>query len=263
MKMWVLDNGKIVMEAHNEVTKASDAAEIPAIPIHSFLFDTPKGYVLFDTSCDPEGMTKNWPEYIRANPYVASPEQSMAGQLALLGLTPDDISYVILSHLHLDHAGELALFRKAKILVSKEEYLKTMHAYADDTLDTFHLKTDIESWLRAELDWQFIEKDCETVPFCEGLTILNLGSGHSFGMIGLLVELDKDGNFVLAVDSCNDAEHFGPPALLAGIAYDPDGYFRIIEKLRGIADEKKATVLFGHDMAQFLSLKKAAEGCYQ
>ena len=263
MKMWILDNGKIVMSAHNEVTSGGSGDDAPAIPIHSFLFQTEIGNILFDTSCDPKGMTENWPEYIRANPYVASPEQSMAGQLKLVGLTPDDIDIVILSHLHLDHAGELALFKNAKVYVSKEEFLKTLHAYADGTLDTFHLKTDIESWLRAELDWQLVDNSVKELVLCPGLTILNLGAGHSFGMIGLLVELEKDGNFVLAVDSCNDAEHFGPPAQLAGIAYDPDGYFRIIEELRTIAENKNAAVLFGHDMKQFSSLQKAVGGCYE
>ena len=263
MKMYVLNNGKIVMVGDDRVTGGGSAGgEAPAIPVHSFLFDTPAGWVLFDTGCDPEGMTKNWPEALRANPYVAEPG-GMEEQLRLAGVTPDDIRWVVCSHLHMDHAGTLGLFRNATVLVHKDEFCKTMHDFVDGTLSTFHMDSDIRSWMRAELDWRLIGPDTERYPICPGLTVLNFGSGHSYGMLGLLVELERDGTFLLAADALYTAEHYGPPAKLAGIVHDEAGYFETVERIRGLAAETGATVLFGHDMAQFRTLVKAGEGCYQ
>lgn len=263
MKMYVLDNGKIVMSANNQVTTDSGEGEAPSIPVHSFLFDTKKGWILFDSACDPEGMTKNWPEHMRANPYIAGDKGSVEQQLAILGLKPEDISMVVMSHLHLDHAGSLSLFRNAEIYVNQEEFNKTMHAYADRDFSGFHMETDISSWLRAELDWHFLPSDIKELELCKGLTILNFGSGHSYGMLGLLAELEHDGTFLLAADTIYTSDHLGPPAKMAGIAYDSDGYFATIEYIRALAKERQATILFGHDMEQFQTLKKAGEGYYQ
>lgn len=106
MKLYVLDLGKIIMVGDNPVTdSAQSGTEPPSIPIHAFLVDSPIGYILFDTGCNPEGMAGAWPEALRANPYVAAPEQQLLCRLAQLGLKPTDISVVVLSHLHLDHAG--------------------------------------------------------------------------------------------------------------------------------------------------------------
>ena len=66
MKMYVLDNGVIRIISDNKVTGGGTAD----IPIHSFLFDTPEGYVLFDTGCDPDGMSGAWPAHMQVNPYI-------------------------------------------------------------------------------------------------------------------------------------------------------------------------------------------------
>lgn len=262
MKMYILEHGKIVMSANDKVTGGSSDGTAAAIPVHSFLFDTNKGWVLFDNGCDPQGMTGHWPEHMRANPYIAGDDGAITEQLALLGLTTDDIHCVVMSHLHLDHAGSLSLFPNAEIYVNQEEFTKTLHAYADRDFSGFHMKSDIESWLRAELAWRLLPPEKKTYELCDDLTILNFGPGHSYGMLGLLAKLPQSGSFLLAADAIYTKEHFGPPAKLAGIAYDEDGYFATIEAIRALAKEQQATILFGHDMAQFQTLKKAKEGCY-
>jgi glyoxylase-like metal-dependent hydrolase (beta-lactamase superfamily II) len=155
------------------------------------------------------------------------------------------------------------LFRNAKIYVNQNEFTKTLHAYADRDFSGFHMETDISSWLRAELDWHLISPDIKELKLCNGLTILNFGPGHSYGMLGLLVELEHDGTFLLAADTIYTNDHFGPPAKMAGIAYDKEGYFATIENIRTLATEHHAKILFGHDFAQFRTLKKVCDGYYQ
>lgn len=115
MKLYVLDLGKIVMMGDNPVTK--DEGENPAIPIHAFLLDTPAGYVLFDTGCHPQAMEGAWPKELCGNPYVPGEHGSVPERLAELGIRPEEISAVVLSHLHLDHAGGAHFFPQAKIYV--------------------------------------------------------------------------------------------------------------------------------------------------
>jgi N-acyl homoserine lactone hydrolase len=50
------------------------------------------------------------------------PEESAAAQLRKFGLTPDDIGWVFITHLHFDHVDGLDAFRNAKICVGKKEW---------------------------------------------------------------------------------------------------------------------------------------------
>ena len=147
MKLYVLDLGKIIMMGDNPVTDSAQSGTEPlSIPIHAFLVDSPIGYILFDTGCNPEGMAGAWPEALRANPYVAAPEQQLLCRLAQLGLKPADISVVVLSHLHLDHAGGVHFFPRAKVYVQQEELGRVLSDYAADTLDLFHVQCDADNW---------------------------------------------------------------------------------------------------------------------
>ena len=258
MKMYVLDNGVIRMEQDDRVTGGASSA----IPIHSFLFETSEGYVLFDTACDPDGMTGAWPEELTKNPYIAGDSGTVPERLAQLNLKPDDIRYVVMSHLHLDHAGCLKFFPKAEVFVSREEYRHTMEDYLNGTSDGFHVKSDIEDWLRAGIQWRFVEPETEELQLTPSLRILNFGPGHSYGMLGLLAHLESGEKYLLAADTIYTKGHMGPPVQIAGIAYDSEGYIRTVERIRDLAQSEQAQILFGHDMEQFSTLIKSNDGFY-
>ena len=83
----------------------------------------PKGNVLFDTGnndkliTDPSywGRGLRWPE---AGDHARRRDRRPAKKI---GLTPDDINYVVLSHLHLDHGGNVGKFPNSTIVVQKDE----------------------------------------------------------------------------------------------------------------------------------------------
>lgn len=262
MKLYVLDHGKIVMLASNPVTRDGAGCEPPAIPIHTFLLDTAAGYLLFDAACHPRAMEGAWPEELCANPYIPGEGGGLAARLKQLDVKPEDISTLVLSHLHLDHAGCAHLFPQAKIYVHQQELEHVMRDAANDALSAFHQRCDVDSWQTAGLRWSTVPTEVRELPLCAGVTILNLGPGHSYGMLGLLVEL-ACGNLLLASDAIYSRDHFEPTPQLAGIVHDETGYFATMEYLRRCAEKHSATILFGHDMAQFSALKKSTEGYYE
>ena len=54
--------------------------------------------------------------------FAVRPEQEVGPQLDRLGLSPDAVRWVVLTHMHTDHAGGLAHFPKAEILVTRTEF---------------------------------------------------------------------------------------------------------------------------------------------
>jgi glyoxylase-like metal-dependent hydrolase (beta-lactamase superfamily II) len=50
------------------------------------------------------------------------PEDEIGPKLRSIGIPPEEVRWLILTHLHTDHAGGLEHFLKSKILVSQKEY---------------------------------------------------------------------------------------------------------------------------------------------
>lgn len=95
-----------------------------------------------------------------------------------VGLKPEDIDYIILTHLHFDHASNLDLFPEACIVVQRDEVLHAIDPapsqriyYRRDTI------TDIVNRKRPK-HVRFLDRDTE---FMDGITILKLPS-HTAGM---------------------------------------------------------------------------------
>lgn len=117
--------------------------------------------------------------------------------LAARGLTPDDIRLVFLSHLHFDHAHNVDLFRRAKILVSRSEW---------DYAAAPHEKDLFMPWgIHAQLE----RHDLELIEG-EGQLSNRVGwfpaPGHTPGCYALRLDTDTRGTVVLAGDAIKYAK---------------------------------------------------------
>ncbi len=98
------------------------------LPVPFYVIKHPKGLVLFDT-----GFGSAFIDQVNAwwfnrfmqvfLPYRFQPDtESATTQLKAIGYQPEDVTHLILSHMHLDHAGGILDFPKAKTLISQEEW---------------------------------------------------------------------------------------------------------------------------------------------
>jgi N-acyl homoserine lactone hydrolase len=264
MKMHIIGCGRMLLDSSGLLeTEPGAKTEWVDIPVSTFLFDHPDGPVLYDTACDPEGMSKNWPECNKSvSPHEAGPGEYLPERQKQLGLTPDDIRTVVISHLHTDHAGCLKLFKKARVFAAEREHTEALKQYALRQYQPAYIESDIKGWLDAGLNWRLVGAGEREVKLCDGLTILNFGPGHAYGMLGLLAELRDDGNFLIVSDALYTKDNFGPPARLPGLVMDPAGYLETAETIRRYAEVHRAAILFGHDKAQFAGLRTAPQGFY-
>jgi N-acyl homoserine lactone hydrolase len=98
------------------------------LPIYAFVIEHPEGLIVVDTgetaSVSEPGYFPWWHPYYRYGLQEwVQPEQEIGPQMRALGLDPNDVRWVLLTHLHTDHAGGLAHFPKAEHLVSRQEYM--------------------------------------------------------------------------------------------------------------------------------------------
>ncbi|HEX9385483.1 MAG TPA: N-acyl homoserine lactonase family protein [Anaerolineales bacterium] len=97
------------------------------LPIFAFVIEHSEGLIVVDTGetsrvAEP-GYFPWWHPYYRFGLQEwVQPEEEIGPQMRAIGLDPKDVRWVLLTHLHTDHAGGLAHFPKAEHLVSRSEY---------------------------------------------------------------------------------------------------------------------------------------------
>jgi len=174
--------------------------------------------------------------------------QDVIEQLASLGLQPDDIDTVISSHYDIDHAGRHAAFTKAQYVVQR------LHHSDAATNPRF-------APLRPEWDQpmeriRLVDGDTELLP---GLELIET-SGHVPGHQSVLVRLPQTGAILLTIDAVPFAAGFTRDAQDDGS--NPDfaaTQASTIKLLNLVEREQIGLVIFGHDTAQWETLKKAPE----
>ncbi|MDQ0494682.1 AhlS family quorum-quenching N-acyl homoserine lactonase [Paenibacillus brasilensis] len=273
-KLYVMDNGRMSMDKnwiiamHNPATinNPNASTEFTEFPIYTVLIDHPEGKILFDTACNPNSMGSEgrWAESTQlASPWVASEECYLHNRLEQLNVRPEEIRYVIASHLHLDHAGCLEMFMNSTVIVHEDELNGALQNYARNVKEGAYVWADIDAWIKNHLQWKTIKRHQDNLELAEGINILNFGSGHAWGMIGLHIELPETGGIILASDAIYSAESYGPPVKPPGIIYDLLGYRDTVEKIRTLAARTNSQVWFGHDINQFKQFRKSTEGYYE
>ncbi len=272
-KLFVLDLGRMRMARGSFfgdlVAEDPSASDMVEFPISAYLIEGPDGRVLFDAGCHPDAMTPNgrWSEDFQSRfPWTPGPDVEachLPNRLEQLGLGPDDIKHVVLSHMHSDHAGCLEFFAKSQVIVHRAEFDVALDYHRRRDPDSSYAWKDVEQWLELDLNWRFVADHEKELPLTEMATLLNWGAGHAAGMLGLDVSLDDTGHVILASDAIFTLKNFGPPARLPGYPVSAAGAARTVEKIRARAERLNAQVWCGHDMDQFMSLRRSTKGWYE
>ena len=219
-------------------------------PVYAFLLELSDALVLVDTGMNPVHIGQpgtGFDPWLAANltPQMSEAD-SLAARLAAAGLRPADITAVINTHLHFDHAGNNALFAGVPIYVQRAHHEQALGNAAYPN----HL------WNLPDLRYELLDGESELFPGVE----LILTPGHAPAHQSLLVALESGRRVLICGDAIlsraniehdNWATQADPAVARASAA-------RLIE----LAERHDAFMIFGHDPVQMHELSYAPD-CYR
>jgi 4-pyridoxolactonase len=232
MKVWLLDNGSIVIE-HTQLLWNVPGPQV-RIPVYSVLVEHDDGLFLFDTGIGMEHMNAVLPFELPEQ----TEEQTIPAQLESCGFGLGDVTAVVNSHLHIDHVGGNQLFKGTNVrhLIHEKEVAQARN------------HAPFEFFGYSDKSWDYEGANIETfsgdTELAKGLWIYET-PGHTVGHCSVLVEGDSPLLFAMDVAYTADALERG---IQPGFHHTPVDGVRSIARVKQLAQERGAQIFLSHDM---------------
>ena len=233
------------------------------VPVGMFVIHHPKGNVMFDTGNNDKLITdpSYWGKIAASIEPSMTPEVSIESQLGKIGMKPDDIKYVVVSHMHLDHGGNVAKFPNSTVVIQDDEINFAM--FPDEPFAGSFIPGDVMA-LRSAVGvtkpnaMPLIRLAGDMDLFGDGSVVVHSARGHTKGSQMLIVRLPKTGTIILTGDAAYFRDNVLksiPPNLV--LAYDPVGIMKGYEWIRYMMATEKADFFTAHDPDVWKTMKHA------
>jgi glyoxylase-like metal-dependent hydrolase (beta-lactamase superfamily II) len=253
----LIDRGRIHADRAYVVDGASMATRANPDPDHAIeefvvwnaVIDHPDGTYLWDTGSHPDAGAGYWPAPLyEAFEHVDAADHRLADDLADAGFAVDDLDGVVVSHLHLDHAGGLHEFAgtDVPVYVHEEELKFASLSARTDAGSIAYVGADFDR----ELNWRVVRGD--RFALADDVDLLHL-PGHTPGMFGARIDVDGAGTVLFTGDLVYDEANWEGASLTAGLLWDSRAWRESLTAARDVARRHDADVLFGHDLDRFES----------
>ncbi len=159
----------------------------------------------------------------------------VVSQLAKLGLRTGDITHIILSHLHTDHAGGLEAFENVPCYLQRSEVSEKERVALEN---------------KYPLQWTYLNGDYDLI---DGIQLLST-PGHTPGHQSLLLRSDRGKRIFLAADAAYtrftlESHSLSPATVL------PSAAIQSLERIDALS-KQGVYIVFGHDPEQWHELRQ-------
>jgi N-acyl homoserine lactone hydrolase len=224
------------------------------MPVPCFLVAHPGGTLMWDVGVIPDAMVERQATaggaHYDVNPTTAAVVQrTLKSQLAAIGYSPADITYVAISHAHKDHSANLNAFAASTWLVRPAEREFMWKPGNERVEPGFY--TELEHSKSIVLDQD------EHDVFGDGTVVIKAAPGHTPGHQVLILRLASTGRVMIA----GDLYHYPPERTFHRAP--PDNEFNVQQSAASramIEDYLTRTmtkIWIEHDFAANAKLKKS------
>lgn len=247
-RLYILNGGLAVTPDRAMYTPGRWQGERVELSCHAYLIQRRGQWILWDTGID-DRVAADLGGRIIAHDIRGIVIRSLARQLGDIGLTPADVSTVILSHGHFDHVGNARLFGHATWYMHRDEHAAMFgrdparHGYSPELYDV----------LKAA-DVRLADGDLEL--FGDDSIRLLATPGHTPGHCSLLVRLARTGTVVLSADIAHDrynlAHRCVPP-----MNSDAEATIASMARVEALVADENARLWINHDIVESAAMPHA------
>lgn len=237
------------VEAHTIATKSdpNPDLEFEEAPVYNLVIDHPGGTILWDTGSHPAAGDGHWPEGLfNAYPHEDAAEHRLDDDLAAAGWSIDDIDAVVMTHLHMDHAGGLEFFAGSDtpVFVHEEELKYAYYSIASRKGSPGYIRGDFDH----RLNWTVVHRERER--HFEDMEFVHL-PGHTPGLLGTMIHLDGHGTVIFASDLVDGPENYYDERPLGpGLVWNREQWFDSVRLVKDLERRHDAHVIYGHNAEQ-------------
>lgn len=210
-----------------------------------YLINAGTNWLLWDTGFPSSLATEEGGQ--KSDYFVNTLAVTVEEQLDKIGLMPEDITHVGISHAHFDHIGNIAAFPNAKIIIQKAEYelltkeLKVAqdHHFNPLTFEFFKDKKNRDRVEPVTADYDF---------FGDGRVKAISLPGHTPGHMALKISLVNNGTVILS----GDQWHFKENLVSNGVPifnHSRVGTLASSDRLKHMAKNTNAKLILQHEPA--------------
>lgn len=184
LKIYVFQVGEILLKDISALNSGETGAKL--LTNSAYLIRHPKGDLLWDTGfADSLALL---PEGLDSEVATIKVQRTLISQLDELQISPAEVEYLAISHLHPDHTGNANLFTNSTLLFQKEEY------------DSLFLASVLVADVSLLKENSFLKLSGDHDVFGDGSVIIKRAPGHTMGHQVLYVDLPETGPVVLSGD---------------------------------------------------------------
>lgn len=244
-ELWRLDCGQITVRDLSVFSDAfAYAGETRTLTDSCYLIRHGADYMLWDSGL-PAGLLGAKVDPSAA--FAPTLKVDLPTQLAQIGMRPDSIKYLGISHNHFDHTGQATTFPKATLLIGAADFVTLKHEPLPFAVDPSTLRP----WLDGKAKTETVTDDRDV--FGDGSVVMLAAPGHTPGEAALLVRLPETGAVLLSGDVVHFSEQWekhGVPTFNA----DRADTLASMARLQAVAAELKATLIVQHEPADIAKL---------